>query len=42
MLEHSRGASSERRTVDLNSLADEALNLAYHGARTQIKASTSR
>jgi signal transduction histidine kinase len=35
MLEHSRGASGERRTVDLNTLADEALNLAYHGARAQ-------
>jgi GAF domain-containing protein/nitrogen-specific signal transduction histidine kinase len=35
MLEHSRGASGERRTVDLNSLVDEALNLAYHGARAQ-------
>ena len=35
MLEHSRGASAERRTVDINELADEALNLAYHGARAQ-------
>ena len=35
MLEHSRGASGERRTVDFNALADEALNLAYHGARAQ-------
>ncbi len=35
MLEHSRGASGERRSVDLNTLADEALNLAYHGARAQ-------
>jgi signal transduction histidine kinase len=35
MLEHSRGASGERRTVDLNALVDEALNLAYHGARAQ-------
>ena len=32
MLEHSRG---ERREVDLNALVDEALNLAYHGARAQ-------
>jgi len=37
MLEHSRGASGERRTVDLNALVDEALNLAYHGARAQNK-----
>ena len=35
MLEHSRGTSGERRMVDLNALIDEALNLAYHGARAQ-------
>ena len=35
MLEHSRGSSAERRMVDLNALIDEALNLAYHGARAQ-------
>jgi len=35
MLEHSRGVTSERRKVDLNSLVEEALNLAYHGARAQ-------
>jgi two-component system NtrC family sensor kinase len=35
MLEHSRGVSGERRGVDLNALIDEALNLAYHGARAQ-------
>src|SRR4051812_13403626 len=35
MLEHSRGSSAERRMVDLNALVDEALNLAYHGARAQ-------
>jgi signal transduction histidine kinase len=35
MLEHSRGSSGERRSVDLNSLIEEALNLAYHGARAQ-------
>ena len=35
MLEHSRGESGERREVDLNSLVEEALNLAYHGARAQ-------
>src|SRR5437763_11212718 len=33
MLEHSRGVSGERRIVDLNTLIDDALNLAYHGAR---------
>jgi PAS domain S-box-containing protein len=35
MLEHSRGSSGERRSVDLNGLIDEALNLAYHGGRAQ-------
>ena len=35
MLEHSRGVSGERRVVDLNTLLEEALNLAYHGARAQ-------
>ncbi len=35
MLEHSRGVSGEKRLVDLNALIDEALNLAYHGARAQ-------
>src|SRR5207248_3758234 len=35
MLEHSRGTTGERRSVDLNALVDEALNLAYHGGRAQ-------
>jgi signal transduction histidine kinase len=35
MLAHSRGGTGERRSVDINSLVDEALNLAYHGARAQ-------
>jgi two-component system, NtrC family, sensor kinase len=35
MLEHSRGGSDDRRSVNLNTLIDEALNLAYHGARAQ-------
>jgi two-component system, NtrC family, sensor kinase len=35
MLEHSRGVSGERRAVDLNALIEEALSLAYHGARAQ-------
>jgi two-component system, NtrC family, sensor kinase len=35
MLEHSRSSSGERRSVDLNVLIEEALNLAYHGARAQ-------
>jgi signal transduction histidine kinase len=35
MLAHSRGTSGERQSVDVNSLVEEALNLAYHGARAQ-------
>src|SRR5262249_51811685 len=35
MLEHSRGVLGERRMVDLNVLVEEALNLAFHGARAQ-------
>jgi two-component system, NtrC family, sensor kinase len=35
MLQHSRGGSGDRQTVDLNALVEEALNLAYHGARAQ-------
>jgi signal transduction histidine kinase/HAMP domain-containing protein len=35
MLLHSRGGVGERQTTDLNALADEALGLAYHGARAR-------
>jgi signal transduction histidine kinase len=35
MLLHSRGGSGERRQSDLNALIEEALNLAFHGARAQ-------
>ena len=35
MLLHSRGSSGERQSVDINDLVEEALNLAYHGARAQ-------
>jgi signal transduction histidine kinase len=35
MLLHSREGSGGRRPVDLNSIVDEALNLAYHGARAE-------
>jgi len=35
MLAHSRGGSGERQSANLNALLDEALNLAYHGARAQ-------
>jgi signal transduction histidine kinase/putative methionine-R-sulfoxide reductase with GAF domain len=35
MLAHSRGSSGERQRVDINGVVEEALNLAYHGARAQ-------
>src|SRR5262245_35898282 len=35
MLQHSRGGSDDWQTTDLNALVEEALNLAYHGARAQ-------
>jgi two-component system, NtrC family, sensor kinase len=35
MLLHSREGSGERRSVDLNTLVAESLNLAYHGARAE-------
>jgi two-component system, NtrC family, sensor kinase len=35
MLQHSRGDSGERQPTNLNALIEEALNLAYHGARAQ-------
>ncbi len=35
MLQHSRGGIGEFRVVDVNELIDEALSLAYHGARSQ-------
>jgi signal transduction histidine kinase len=35
MLLHSREGRSEPQTVNLNSIADEALNLAYHGMRAE-------
>ncbi|MGE3986385.1 GAF domain-containing protein [Pseudorhodoplanes sp.] len=35
MLLHSRQGSSEHRSVDINSLVEESLNLAYHGARAE-------
>src|SRR5439155_13779842 len=35
MLAHSRGGAGDWQTVDLNGLVEEALNLAYHGARAQ-------
>jgi two-component system, NtrC family, sensor kinase len=35
MLLHSREGSGERRSVDINTLVEESLNLAYHGARAE-------
>jgi len=35
MLLHSRGVSGEHRATDLNALVEEALNLAFHGARAR-------
>ena len=35
MLAHSRGGASDRQEANLNALVEEALNLAYHGARAQ-------
>jgi signal transduction histidine kinase len=35
MLLHSRAGAGERRPCDLNALVQEALNLAYHGARAE-------
>ena len=35
MLLHSREGSGERGSVNVNAMVDEALNLAYHGARAE-------
>ncbi len=35
MLLHSREGSGEQRAVDINSIVEESLNLAYHGARAE-------
>jgi signal transduction histidine kinase len=35
MLAHSREGPSERQTANLNGIVEEALNLAYHGARAE-------
>jgi signal transduction histidine kinase len=35
MLLHSREGSGEHRPVDINTLVEESLNLAYHGARAE-------
>jgi signal transduction histidine kinase len=35
MLLHSREGSGEHRSIDVNALVEESLNLAYHGARAE-------
>jgi two-component system NtrC family sensor kinase len=35
MLLHSREGSGEHRPIDINSIVEESLNLAYHGARAE-------
>jgi signal transduction histidine kinase len=35
MLLHSREGSGEHRPIDINALVEEAINLAYHGARAE-------
>ncbi len=37
MLSHSRGGSGDWAPSDINALVEEAMNLAYHGARAQDK-----
>jgi signal transduction histidine kinase len=37
MLQHSRASSGQRELVDINTLADEYLRLAYHGLRAKDK-----
>ena len=38
MLLHSREGSGERRSVDINAIVEDSLNLAYHGARAEKQA----
>jgi signal transduction histidine kinase len=38
MLLHSREGSGERRSVDINAVVEDSLNLAYHGARAEKQA----
>jgi PAS domain S-box-containing protein len=38
MLAHSRGGTGDWQTSNINNLVEEALNLAYHGARAQDQA----
>jgi signal transduction histidine kinase len=38
MLLHSRPGSGEHRSVEINAMVDESLNLAYHGAKAETQA----
>jgi hypothetical protein len=42
MLRHSRDSSGDRQAIDINTLVEEALNLAYTALAPRTKASTSR
>jgi signal transduction histidine kinase len=42
MLLHSREGSGEHRLVDINALVEEAVNLAYHGARAEKQGFNTR
>jgi two-component system NtrC family sensor kinase len=37
MLQHSREGSGEHRMIDINTLVEESLNLAWHGARAETQ-----
>jgi GAF domain-containing protein len=37
MLQHSREGSGEHRVIDVNTLVEESLNLAWHGARAETQ-----
>ena len=37
MLQHSREGSGEHRSIDINALVEESLNLAWHGARAETQ-----
>ena len=39
MLLHAREGSGERASINVNAMVEEALNLAYHGARAESRAS---
>src|SRR5262245_24836067 len=37
MLQHSREGSAEHRVIEINTLVEESLNLAWHGARAEMQ-----